>query len=535
MRKTTSLDKVAYPAPDVITKVIPAPTEGWDAISPLADMSPQRAPILDNFVPRPGFVESRKGYQTWINTSTSVPVETLMVYQRPAAVTMYAAAGSTLFDVTASATISTALPIVIATSYAGARWEWTNFTPAGAATVIQFVNGMDVLQQISGTVRTAVAITGLSVVPGPPTTANFTNIHAQKRRLWYIVEDSTIAIFMPTDAITGPIAGYQDLGALWSKGGSLLTIGSWTIDGGQGPTDYVVFLSSMGQISIYAGTDPTSASDWQLKGTFNVAPPIGKRCLYRFGSDLLIITHQGVLPISQVLPFDPSADRSSAVTSRIQNAMIEAAATYGDEFGWEIISYPLEALLFLNVPLDAGNTQWQYVMNTVTGAWCRFKGWNANTFAVFNDMLMFGDNTGGIKWAYKGGIDGTETIYAEMQVAFNWFDNPGRLKRMTFLQPLLTAVGGQLTPSLGVDVDFANNPPQSTVVSANTFSLWDVALWDVGMWSGNTQIKPWLSINALGKTLAIHMVLEYSVDSATEVPVLQINAFNSVLELGGMV
>src|SRR6266436_1885808 len=105
MRKTTTVQKVPYPEPDVITKAIPAPTEGWDAISPLADMSPQRAPIMDNLVPRPGFVETRQGYMTYVTSSLGSAIETLMVYQQPSSVKMYAATASgTILDVTASAT-----------------------------------------------------------------------------------------------------------------------------------------------------------------------------------------------------------------------------------------------------------------------------------------------------------------------------------------------------------------------------------------------------------------------------------------------
>src|SRR6266446_2109176 len=149
MRKTTTVQKVPYPEPDVITKAIPAPTEGWDAISPLADMSPQRAPIMDNLVPRPGFVETRQGYMQFA-TGIGSPIETLMVYQQPSSVKMYAAtANGTILDVTASATT---VATTFASGFANGRWEWINYTPAGATTVMQFVNGTDPLQQISGSV-----------------------------------------------------------------------------------------------------------------------------------------------------------------------------------------------------------------------------------------------------------------------------------------------------------------------------------------------------------------------------------------------
>ncbi|WP_230681797.1 hypothetical protein, partial [Streptococcus pneumoniae] len=45
-----------------IGKAIPAPVGGWDAQSPLANMPPENAVILDNFIPRAGYVELRRGF-----------------------------------------------------------------------------------------------------------------------------------------------------------------------------------------------------------------------------------------------------------------------------------------------------------------------------------------------------------------------------------------------------------------------------------------------------------------------------------------
>src|SRR6266436_532284 len=105
MRKTTTVQKVPSPEPDVITKAIPAPTEGWDAISPLADMSPNRAVFMENWVPRPGYIENRRGYINWVTSTLGSPIETLMVYEQPSSVKMFAAVASgSILDVTASAT-----------------------------------------------------------------------------------------------------------------------------------------------------------------------------------------------------------------------------------------------------------------------------------------------------------------------------------------------------------------------------------------------------------------------------------------------
>lgn len=548
MRKARSVQKTQFLAPDVQTKVIPAPTDGWDAISPLAEMDPKRAPILINWVPRPGYVELRGGSIPFADTSVDDAVESLMVHRSPTTETFFAAAGNTIWRIAAS-TVS----IAAVTGLSNARWQYVNFTPQGAATVIQCVNGADAMRQFNGTVWSIPAITGL---PVGVTTSNFINITIHKRRFWYIINNSSVAAFMPTDAITGAIAGTLDLGALWTKGGYLVAMGSWTIDGGQSPQDYAMFLSSRGQVTIYEGVDPTNASDWHLVGVFDISPPLGRRCLLRVGSDVAVITQQGVLPISQALPFDPSADRSVSITSRIQNAMAQSALSAGSNFGWQLISYPAQQLAVLNVPLGENSQQVQYVMNTLTGAWCQFIGWGANCFELFQDKLYFGNNEGRVIQAYAGIGDINMPVSADLQCAFNWFEEPGRTKRMTMIQPLLT-MGGFLTPTLSVDTDFETSTAIAPVSVFLGGAQWDVALWDSSLWpSLSVNYKSWLSVEAIGHAMAVRMRVtvlgqdvgtaaffdtaefddaEFDIVFSDTLPTLYINAFNSILEAGGAI
>jgi len=549
MRKVKTNDKVPFLAPDVTPKIIPAPTDGWDAISPLAAMDPKRAPILDNWVPRPGFVELRGGYIPYSHLVVSdEPVETLMVYRSPTGEEMFAAGGEFIVDVTDGQT-----PVTVVSGLGSARWQYVNFTPGGGTNVIQLVNGTDTLRQYNGTAWTVPVITGFS---GGVTTQNIVNINAQKRRLWYVIENSATAAFMPTDAISGAIAGEQTFGSLWSKGGYLVATTAWTIDGGSGPQDYAAFISSRGQITLFSGTDPTSAATWSLVGTFDISPPIGRRCFLRVGSDVAIVTQDGVLPISQALPFDPSADRSVAITARIQNAMAAAALQSKNIFGWQLISYPDQQLAVLNVPLIENESQQQYVMNALTGGWCRFVGWNANCFEIFNENLYWGGNEGGINQGYTGSSDANETIIADMQCAFNWFDDPGRLKRMTMLQPLLTT-SGVITPTLAVDTDFETSTAVAPVTTLVGGVLWDVAIWDVSLWSVvSITFKSWLTVAAIGRAMAVRMRVNVSgVDSGiagvfdsgqfdeavfdgqftSTLPILQVNAFTAILESGGAI
>ena len=538
--------KVPFLSPDVTTKVIPSPVEGWDAISPLAEMDPKRAPILNNWVPRPGYVELRGGYVPYASAG-SAAVETLMVYRPPGANKMFAASGSQISDVSVT---GPGTPVL--TGLSSARWQYINFDSPVGVHVIQAVNGVDQLIQWDGSSWTNPAITGL---PGSGSTNTIINISVQKQRIWFVLNNSTTVAFMPAGAITGPIAGTQDFGTLWQLGGYCVAIADWTIDGGSGPQDYMAFISNWGEVSLYSGTDPTSAATWSLVGTFRIAPPIGYRCALRIGSDVGVITQMGVVPLSQALPFDPSADRSVAITTRIQNAMSQAAMNYQSNFGWELAIYPNQQLLIVNVPTNTNSTQVQYVMNTLTGAWCQFQGWNANPFAVFNNNLYWGGNSGIVNQGYIGGSDGTSSIQADMQCAFNWMDEPGRTKRMTMIQPLLS-LSSNISPTLAVDTDFLTSTAIAPITAFVGTVLWDVAKWDVAVWPGTSTIyDSWLSVEAIGHAMAIRMrvnvttvtntvalfdsaqfdISEFDEGLVTTNPVLQINAFNTIAELGGAV
>ena len=231
---------------------------------------------------------------------------------------------------------------------------------------------------------------------------------------------------------------------------------------------------------------------------------------------------------------------------------------YGNNFGWQLIAVPNEQLAFLNVPIVENNQQVQFVMNTLTGAWCNISGWNANCYEIFNNELYFGGNTGEVNKAFDGGLDLLDPILADMQCAFNYFDDPGRNKRITMVQPFLVA-SGTVTPTLGVDVDFISATATSTIQILAGGSLWDQAIWDTSLWAGGTQVvNNWLSVQALGHALAIRMTVniittnttlsaaglfdlgmfdnaQFDADVTTLAPTLQVNAFNCILEMGGFI
>ena len=50
---------------------IPAPIKGWDASSPLANMDPAAAIVLDNWFPEPAYVRLRAGHSEHAGLATA--------------------------------------------------------------------------------------------------------------------------------------------------------------------------------------------------------------------------------------------------------------------------------------------------------------------------------------------------------------------------------------------------------------------------------------------------------------------------------
>jgi hypothetical protein len=429
------------------------------------------------------------GTITAYSMETRPSVQSLMPYQGPSGVTkMFAAAGAAIWDTSAKsyARFSTG------GSFGSNRWQHANFATSGG-NFLFIVNGSDAPRYFDGSSWTTPTITGTGI-----TASDFVTVTPHKFRLWFAIKDSTDAAYLPTSSIAGTAVKFP-LGPLFSKGGYLAATETWSADGGAGPDDYMVFISSRGQAAVYSGTDPSSASTWALVGVFDVGEPIGRRCSFRYGTNPLIITDSGLMQLQMALSQDKAEMKGTAFTSRIYQAMTEAARNYGANFGWQAISYPRGNMLLLNVPTAETSTSVQYVMNTLTGAWCEFTGWNANCFALYNDRLYFAGNNGDVYQADIGSTDAGEQIIATGQTAYRPFGTQGRNKRFTLLKALTRATSSN-RPQLGVSTDFLETFSLSTLPAIQSSgALWDQAIWDESEWSGDdVPISDWASTTAFG-------------------------------------
>jgi hypothetical protein len=535
-------DRSRPPRPEVAQGAsIPPPVEGWDAVSPISAMPPTRAVTLQNWFPQPSWVELRKGFVNYSVTGTDDPVETLMPYQGADSEKFFAAAADTIYDITGGGEATSS-----ETGLNSARFQWTNFAGTGG-TFLYIVNGVDDARYFDGATWTTPSITGTGI-----DSSEFIHVTAHKGRLWFTINESSDAAYLEPDAVGGTAVKFP-VGGNWTMGGYLMAVVSWSLDGGNGPDDYLAFISSRGQVSVYSGTDP--GDDFSLVGTYYIGAPIGRRCCTKVGADVAVVCIDGVVPLSKALIFERAAVTKISLTERIQRVMNQAARDYKDNFGWELISYPRGTRAILNVPIVENQSQQQFVMNTLNGAWCLFTGMDANCWSLFNDDIYFGGNAGRVFKADQGSLDLNQAIDADMKTAFNYFNSRGLQKRFTMVRPLLTT-DQQIQPGLAFNVDFQDNAPIVTPPSAaQVGALWDESLWDQALWTGGIiSSTVWNSVAGIGYCASIRMTVDLTnslasgaiwgealwgtgtwfIDSPSNV-VLQVNGFDLLYEKGAFI
>ena len=470
------------------TASIPAPIGGWNARDPLGAMDPNDAVSMVNMYPLPYDVMVRKGY-TKHSTGLPSQVESLMVYAGGSVQKMFAASGTAFYDASAAGAIGAA----VVSGLTNARWESTNITTAGGNFML-CVNGNDKLRGYTGAAwwvdgDATHDITGLD-------TATCTSVSLFKNRVWFTQYGTLKAWYLGTDSIAGA-ANYLDMQSIARKGGYLVAISTWTIDAGYGVDDMLVCVTSMGEVIVWRGNDPANAVSWSLLGVWAIGSPFATRCMMKWGGDMLLMTYDGLYPLTSAVQSD-RLDPRVAITNKIFSAISEATSVYSTHFGWGMVYYAKANMLLLNVPVNEGGLQQQYVMNTITKAWCSFTGLNANCWVIFKDNLFFGGNK------YVGNVwealdDDGETIQSSTQQAFNYFKMRGQTKRWTMLRPTLRSTGIPTAKAI-LNVDFALNDATGTLTFAPLpAGIWGTSSWGVGLWgSGMSTSAQWQGANAMG-------------------------------------
>lgn len=425
---------------------------------------------------------------------------------------------------------------VVVSDLSADQFIWTNFTTSGGHYLV-CVNGADATQLYDGSNWTEPSI----VDDMAADLTGFAYVFAAKTRLFFIENDSANVRYLPVDSISGT-AGLLVVGGELSLGGHIVAGAAITNDSGNGPEDYVGFISSEGEVVIYSGTDPGDADAWSLRGVFRVGRPIGRRCLLQIGGDVVALTQDGAVSLVRSILLDRSAQSKAAFTDNIRTAFAQQYALSGTFDGWDIIAWPAGHMAIVNVPIVDGSVYHQYVMNVLTGAWCRFKGINANAWVLARDSLYLALRDGRVmQFGIAGNDDpsgtGGEPINAIAVGAFSQMGAPGVIKH-TKAAHAIAKGSGDFTLGVNMATDFR---VVETPVGSADFSVegagshWDEAKWDQDRWPTAVDElvdTAWLGVASAGYFIAPVLTASANNDDAVSIQFINMNI---IYETGALV
>jgi hypothetical protein len=440
------------------------------------------------------------------------PVRSIMAYQpnreNLGSYRLFASTDNNIYNITAS-TNAPAVSLALTGAADNGRWTSTMMTNTAGAFLIACTHIGGYKYYDGATWNTPTFGGGAGQISGLDP-ANMVFVTTWKHRTWVIEKDSTNAWYSALDSVTGAFTKFE-LGPFVKHGGKLAFIATWTIDAGEGIDDFIVFAFENGDVLIYKGTDPTSASTFALQGAWYIgAIPVGRRCFSSLGGDLLILSEMGLQPLSYVTRGGQSLLRAASTDylGKIQPRIADLVSQFGDASGWELTLYPRENLFMVSKPTGGVDAYEQYALYTNTNTWTLFQNIPSICFCIANSDLYFGTEDGRVCLAFNGFFD--EVLYGAttgngiaglIQPSYSYFGMLGKNKQFLMARPTFLATD---QPSVICDMlaDYRYQAPSGSVpYVAPSESLWDTAVWDTDTWGGQLNVyDDWLSVQALGYT-----------------------------------
>jgi hypothetical protein len=332
-----------------------------------------------------------------------------------------------------------------------------------------------------------------------------THVWKHANRLFFVQGGTMNAWCLPVHAVGGELVFIPLSGAM-KRGGSLLFGASWTVDSGAGSDDKCIFVTDMGEIAVFTGTDPTDSSNWKQDGCYDISPPLSKYGHEKLGGDILISTIDGIVPLTATMQKDVSALSLAAITYNIQNLWTlehnvkrtyPTMLTKWSEGNALIFSFPGAGSTVAGIfPIKSSTVG---VSNVQTGAWCRYTGWDAVCFMQLHGSLFFGTQDGRIMQAESGGTDDGINYVCTMVGGWEMFQVPPN--QVTWFQAraaFFSSAHEPFQPQLAATVDyqFLIPAPPPPGPDPGALDVWDQGLWDTALWD-----QPGASIPAIKNTM----------------------------------
>jgi len=479
----------------------PAPIGGLNFRDSVTQMPVEDATLLRNFLPRRTGVSLRPG---WKYHTTALPddIGSLFAYNAGGGQDgrLFAASGGDLWNVTETQ------PEISASGTGSLLDDWDTVQFANpAGNFLLAVSPGAGYWTYDGSTWTHQAVVGLP--------ANPTRVWVWKRRVWFAVEDSSQVFYLDTvDSITGTAVAFE-MGSMLNHGGNICAGMNWTMDAGVGIDDFMVVIGTEGDVSVWQGTDPTSAATFGLKGFWYVGPvPRKGRFFTSYGGDVMILSELGLVPLSKLVNGQFSVDLSQGPSAKVQPVLSPLISELKDLPSFDLQTIPSQEILLIRLPPQGALYQ-QYAMNVTTGAWSTLHDMSMTASSLFGGDFYFATDSRRVALGFYGDLDAVETdgtlgeaVTGELQPAFNAYETPGILKQFVMARPIFVC---EQPPSIKVRLNTQysmRGVAGSPSFTPDPQSEWDQSKWDIGRWASSSNVAEiWVGVRGLGYYGALRM------------------------------
>jgi hypothetical protein len=353
---------------------------------------------------------------------------------------------------------------------------------------------------------------GSNVVNGK----NLTYVWKYRNRLFFIENNSMNAWYLAVNAVGGTLSLIPLAGAA-TKGGKLLYGATWSLDAGDGIDEKCIFATDQGELIIFTGSNPSDPNNWAQQGRYQLSAPLGMNAHIQVGGDLLVLTVDGIIPLSQAITKDAGQLELAMLTRTIKTTW-RAEVNAKRAWSWTIKKWDEYGALFVTTPGDVPGSRHCLVANNATGAWCRFLGsYDATCFIRMRADMFFGTQDGFIMQSERTGKDETwdaarnatslKVYVASLVGGWETFGAPAnqivwRQARASFR----SQAGEPFAPQLDCTVDYhiVVPMPPPPGVDPGVLEVWDQGKWDAAHWDQPSLAVPpvrntmWVSVGRTG-------------------------------------
>jgi len=483
---------------------LPAPIKGIDTRQVLGLMDPETCLFTYNLMPTDQGCEVRQGYAEYGNGSTGADPYTLIPFnglsEDGTDDKLFLCDRAGIWDATDKDDTSPTKVHTWASTAAGAGIcsyiQHVDTNGAMFLLVCDKVNGYHTYTQSSGAWAKIAQGSGGTQIASPANPANFAYVMKWKENVWFIEKDSQTAWYLDVLLIYGTPTKFE-FGNKHPNGGFLASLHSFTHDSGHGEDDFLVALSSSGDVSMWWATD--LSTNMGMRGLWFVGevPTVGRRCGLEYGGDVYILSINGVVSMSSLIKGQTVDNQRNLLTDKIAPQVRAVMAQGRATFGWGLVVNAADRTLIITTPAVSSYDRIQFVLNLTTQAWGIWRDVPIEHGCMFRNTFYFCKTVDSENRLYylTGYVDDVRISSSDPgSLAINWsvlgafsnFGAPSIQKKAEFLRPVFTSgsyPNVAISPKYDFDVQELTTVP---AVTDSTASLWGAGKWNQSIWSGTT-------------------------------------------------